>query len=111
MFGSGLGLPPPPGAPGRERPEGGLSGDDSRVPPRPPSGGAPAWGGGAHGAKAAGTSGGPLDLLGSLLERLVAAQEASSRVSAVKGEREMDGRLKLDQRLASIGGEDEIVLG
>ena len=71
---------------------------------------APAWGGGARGAPAAGASGGPLDLLGSLLERLVAAQEASSRVSAVKGEREMDGRLKLDQRLASIGGEDEVVL-
>ena len=110
LSGSGPGLPPPRGAPGRGRPEGGLPGDGSGVPPPPPPGVAPAWGGGAHGAPAAGAFGGPLDLLGSLLERLVAAQEASSRVSAAKGEREMDGRLKLDQRLASIGGEDEVVL-
>ena len=110
LSGSGPGPPPPRGAPGRGRPEGGAPGDGSGVPPPPPPGVAPAWGGGARGAPAAGASGGPLDLLGSLLERLVAAQEASSRVSAVKGEREMDGRLKLDQRLASIGGEDEVVL-
>ena len=66
-------------------------GDQSRSPPSVPSGG-------------------PLDLLGTLLERLVAAQEVNTQVSAVKGEREMDGRLKLDQRLSSIGGENEVVL-
>ena len=112
LLGSGLGLPPPPRGPRAGAPL-------RRVLPvtsvgrrhRRRSEVLPCGAGGAQGAPAAGTPGGPLDLLGvTMLERLVAAQEASSRVNAVKGEREMDGRLKLDQRLASIGGEDEVIL-
>ena len=51
-----------------------------------------------------------MGVLGTVLERLVLAQETNAQGNVIKGEREMDGRLRLDQRLSSIGGGDEVAL-